>query len=140
MLVLPSDSAMGSALIRQKPPVADQTAAPDPSRGFASAGSGKGKSSGKAKDGKASGGKGRKRKGSGMPASDRTPLGKSPDLEAIEARQRLGLALAGRLRVEEVTRAWKRAAGEHHPDRGGAHAAMTAINGARDVLLGRGLP
>lgn len=121
---------MGSALIRQKEKPAQKHAVPDACRGFGGSASAKGK---------AASGKGRKRKGSGLPASDRTPLGKCPDLDAIEARQRLGLALAGRLSAEQVTRAWKRAAGEHHPDRGGAHAAMTAINGARDVLLGRGL-
>ncbi|MEI6828926.1 MAG: molecular chaperone DnaJ [Synechococcaceae cyanobacterium ELA445] len=126
---------MGSTLIRLKAKPAYRQAAPDNSRGFGGSASGKGK----AASGKANGGKGRKRKGSGLPASDRTPLGKCPDLDAIEARQRLGLALAGRLSAEQVTRAWKLAAGEHHPDRGGAHTAMTAINGARDVLLGRGL-
>jgi hypothetical protein len=66
-------------------------------------------------------------------------LGRSPSLEAIEARARLGLALAGRLREADVAAAWKRAAAEHHPDRGGRHATMQAVNGARDVLLGRGL-
>jgi DnaJ-class molecular chaperone len=57
-------------------------------------------------------------------------------MEAMQARHRLGLALAGRLREEEVTRAWKRAAAEHHPDRGGAHGTMQAINAARVLLLG----
>jgi curved DNA-binding protein CbpA len=37
-----------------------------------------------------------------------------------------------------VTAAWKAAAAEHHPDRGGAHDTMQAVNGARDLLLGRG--
>ena len=79
---------------------------------------------------------GRKRRGSGLSAADRSPLGRSPDMEAMQARHRLGLALAGRLRVEDVTRAWKRAAAEHHPDRGGAHDTMQAINAARVLLLG----
>ncbi|NQV11276.1 MAG: molecular chaperone DnaJ [Cyanobacteria bacterium] len=85
----------------------------------------------------ASRGKGRKRKGSGLAAADRSPLGKSPDLEALGARQLLGLALAGRLSAHAVTHAWKQAAASHHPDRGGEHATMQAINGARDALLGR---
>ncbi len=85
------------------------------------------------------GGKGRKRRGSGLSAEDRQPLGRSPDLEAMQARRRLGLPLAGRLSAAAVTRAWKRAAAEHHPDRGGEHGTMQAINGARDALLGRGV-
>ncbi|WP_216912142.1 MULTISPECIES: molecular chaperone DnaJ [unclassified Synechococcus] len=89
--------------------------------------------------GKATGTKGRRKKGTGLSAADHGPLGRSPSLEAIEARARLGLALAGRLREADVTVAWKRAAAEHHPDRGGRHATMQAVNGARDVLLGRGL-
>ena len=53
------------------------------------------------------------------------------------ARQRLHLPLSGRLSVEQVNRAWKQAAAEHHPDRGGAHDTMQLVNGARDLLLGR---
>ncbi|MCT0206668.1 molecular chaperone DnaJ [Synechococcus sp. CS-1332] len=89
--------------------------------------------------GKPAGTKGRRKKGTGLSAADHGPLGRSPSLEAIEARSRLGLALAGRLRESDVTLAWKRAAAEHHPDRGGRHDTMQAVNGARDVLLGRGL-
>jgi hypothetical protein len=81
-------------------------------------------------------GAGRKRRGSGLSAADRSPLGRSPDVEAMQARHRLGLALAGRLREADVTRAWKLAAAEHHPDRGGAHDTMQAINAARVLLLG----
>jgi hypothetical protein len=88
---------------------------------------------------KAIGGKGRRKKGTGLSAADHGPLGRSPGLEAIEARSRLGLALAGRLRESDVSLAWKRAAAEHHPDRGGRHDTMQAVNAARDVLLGRGL-
>ncbi len=55
------------------------------------------------------------------------------------ARQRLGLPLSGRLGAAAVNQAWKRAAASHHPDRGGEHGAMQAINGARDLLLGRDL-
>ena len=84
-------------------------------------------------------GKGRKRRGTGLGAADRSPLGKSPDLDALKARQHLGLALAGRLSPGDVTRAWKQAAAEHHPDRGGQHSTMQTLNLARDVLLGRGV-
>ncbi len=80
-------------------------------------------------------GRGRKRRGTGLTAADRGPLGRSPDLEAIQARHRLGLALAGRLSPQAVNRAWKQAAAEHHPDRGGHHGTMQAINAARDLLL-----
>ncbi|MCP9835252.1 MULTISPECIES: molecular chaperone DnaJ [unclassified Cyanobium] len=102
-----------------------------PAKGFAKSRSGA--------KGKPAGTKGRRKKGTGLSAADHGPLGRSPSLEAIEARSRLGLALAGRLRESEVTLAWKRAAAEHHPDRGGRHDTMQAVNGARDVLLGRGL-
>lgn len=102
-----------------------------PAKGFAKSRSGA--------KGKPAGTKGRRKKGTGLSAADHGPLGRSPSLEAIEARSRLGLALAGRLRESDVTLAWKRAAGEHHPDRGGRHDTMQAVNGARDVLLGRGL-
>ena len=101
-------------------------------------GFGGGSKKGSAKAGKP-GAKGRKKKGTGLSAADRGPLGKDPDLEAIVARQRLHLPLSGRLGEAEVTRAWKVAAGEHHPDRGGLHDTMQLINGARDLLLGRGL-
>lgn len=67
------------------------------------------------------------------------PLGKHPHLEAIVARQRLHLPLSGRLSMAEVNQAWKRCAGEHHPDRGGEHDTMQLVNGARDLLLGRDL-
>jgi hypothetical protein len=82
---------------------------------------------------------GRRKRGSGLSAADRSPLGKAPDLEAIIARQRLGLPLSGRLREADVTRAWKLAAADHHPDRGGRHDTMQAVNVARDLLLGRGV-
>ena len=80
----------------------------------------------------------RRRRGQGkLSPGDWGPLGKHPDLDAIVARQRLGLSLSGRIAVGSVNQAWKRAAAEHHPDRGGVHATMQAINGARDLLLGR---
>jgi hypothetical protein len=82
---------------------------------------------------------GRRKRGTGLSAADRSPLGKAPDLDAIIARQRLGLPLAGRLRPADVTRAWKLAAADHHPDRGGRLDTMQAVNTARDLLLGRGV-
>ena len=100
------------------------------SKGFGGGGGARAKQTGN------NGGAGRKRRGSGLSAADRSPLGRSPDLEAMQARHRLGLALAGRLREADVTRAWKLAAAEHHPDRGGAHDTMQAINAARVLLLG----
>ena len=85
--------------------------------------------------------KGSKRRSSkrspALSKADWGPLGKHPDLEAIVARQRLHLPLSGRLTVNQVQQAWKRCAGEHHPDRGGAHDTMQLVNGARDLLLGR---
>ncbi|MCT0224026.1 molecular chaperone DnaJ [Synechococcus sp. CS-1328] len=80
-----------------------------------------------------------KKKGPSLSQADWGPLGKHPDLDAIVARQRLHLPLSGRIRESDVTRAWKNAAAEHHPDRGGAHDTMQRVNGARDLLLGRGL-
>lgn len=68
------------------------------------------------------------------------PLGKHPDLEAIVARQRLGLPLSGRLSAAVVNQAWKRCAAAHHPDRGGHHETMQLVNGARDLLLERHQP
>ena len=100
------------------------------SKGFGGGGGARAKQTGN------NGGAGRKRRGSGLSAADRSPLGRSPDLEAMQARHRLGLALAGRLREADVTRAWKLAAADHHPDRGGAHDTMQAINAARVLLLG----
>ena len=100
---------------------------------------GRGRKSGAAAPREASGSHGRRKRGSGLSAADRLPLGKAPDLEAIIARQRLGLPLAGRLQEVDVTRAWKLAAADHHPDRGGRHATMQAVNMARDLLLGRGV-
>jgi hypothetical protein len=101
--------------------------------GFQGAG---GSGGSKTKEAGGKGSPGRKRRGTGLSAADRSPLGRSPDVEAMQARHRLGLALAGRLREADVTRAWKRAAAEHHPDRGGAHDTMQAVNAARVLLLG----
>lgn len=88
--------------------------------------------------------RGRKRKAGSkrspaLSKADWGPLGKHPDLDAIVARQRLHLPLSGRLSEAQVNQAWKRCAGEHHPDRGGAHDTMQLVNGARDLLLGRSL-
>ncbi len=98
------------------------------SRGFGAAG--------KARPGKR---KGSKKRSPALSKADWGPLGKHPDIEAIVARQRLHLPLSGRIEATAVTRAWKDAAAHHHPDRGGAHDTMQLVNGARDLLLGRGL-
>ena len=79
--------------------------------------------------------KGHKRKGPGLSAADRSPLGKAPDVDAIKARGILQLPLAGRLREAQVKSAYKRAAAEHHPDQGGEIVVMQRINAARDLLL-----
>ena len=100
---------------------------------------GRGRKPGAFRPQEGSGSHGRRKRGSGLSAADRSPLGKAPDLDAIIARQRLGLPLAGRLREADVTRAWKLAAADHHPDRGGRHDTMQAVNIARDLLLGRGV-
>ncbi|MFM7313010.1 MAG: molecular chaperone DnaJ [Cyanobium sp.] len=81
-----------------------------------------------------------RRRSPALSKGDWGPLGKHPDLEAIVARQRLHLPLSGRLTPNAVNQAWKRCAAEHHPDRGGSHDAMQLVNGARDLLLGRGHP
>jgi len=119
-----------SALVSLRPPQAaaasEENAAPV-GRGFGGSGGGKGRQ----------GTKGRARRGSGLAAADRQPLGKSPDHEAMIDRRRLGLPLTGRLTPADVARAYRQLAGEHHPDRGGGHDRMQAINGARDRLLGK---
>jgi hypothetical protein len=79
-----------------------------------------------------------RRRSPSLSKADWGPLGKHPDLDAIVARQRLRLPLSGRLSAAAVNQAWKRCAAEHHPDRGGAHDTMQLVNGARDLLLGRG--
>jgi hypothetical protein len=108
-------------------------------RGASGGRGGRGRKPGDPGSREASGSHGRRKRGSGLSAADRSPLGKAPDLDAIIARQRLGLPLAGRLREADVTRAWKLAAADHHPDRGGRHDTMQAVNIARDLLLGRGM-
>ena len=81
--------------------------------------------------------KGGRKRSPALSKADWGPLGKHPDREAIVARQRLHLPLAGRISADDVNRAWKSAAAEHHPDRGGRHDTMQRVNGARDLLLGR---
>ena len=61
--------------------------------------------------------KGGRKRTPALSKADWGPLGKHPDREAIVA--------------------WKSAAAEHHPDRGGSHDTMQRVNGARDLLLGR---
>ena len=122
--LVPSSSPHGDR--RRREP-----AAGDP-KGFGAGGFGGGRP---AKGGKRkAGGK----RGPALSKADWGPLGKHPDLDAIVARQRLHLPLSGRLSEGQVNQAWKRCAAEHHPDRGGAHDTMQLVNGARDLLLGRG--
>ena len=66
---------------------------------------------------------------------EQCPLGRDPELEAIKARQSLGLPLTGRLKALQVKQAHKSLAVLHHPDKGGDPAMMTRFNNARDVLL-----
>ena len=47
---------------------------------------------------------------------DQCPMGRDPGLEAIQARQCLGLPLTGRLTVAQVKRSHKLLAVQHHPD------------------------
>jgi hypothetical protein len=96
-----------------------------PQRGFGGGGQGRARR------------KGGKKRSPALSKADWGPLGKHPDLDAIVARQRLHLPLAGRISADDVNRAWKSAASEHHPDRGGSHDTMQRVNGARDLLLGR---
>jgi hypothetical protein len=63
------------------------------------------------------------------------PLGRDPEIEAIKARQSLGLPLTGRLKAHQVKQAHKLLAVQHHPDKGGDPEMMTRFNNARDVLL-----
>lgn len=62
-------------------------------------------------------------------------MGRDPDLEAIVARQALSLPLTGRLTEQQVKRAHKQLAIQHHPDKGGDPEAMTRFNRAKDALL-----
>jgi len=119
-------SHRGGALLSLRPLVAKASAEEaEPSKGF-----GGGPKTGKRQ------GKGHKRKGTGLGAADRSPLGKAPDLEALRARKLLGLPLAGRLSQGQVKVAYKALAAEHHPDQGGHMETMQTINRAKDLLLG----
>lgn len=62
-------------------------------------------------------------------------MGRDPNIEAIKARQALGLPLTGRLTESQVKRAHKLLAVKHHPDKGGDPETMTRFNNARDALL-----
>jgi hypothetical protein len=93
--------------------------------GFASAASGAGKRSSK----------GKRKPGKSNHRREQCPMGRDPDLEAIKARQALGLPLTGRLSEQQVKRAHKQLAVQHHPDKGGDPESMTRFNNARDALL-----
>ena len=62
-------------------------------------------------------------------------MGRDPGLEAIQARQCLGLPLTGRLTVAQVKRAHKLLAVQHHPDKGGDPEVRKRFHIVRDVLL-----
>ena len=66
---------------------------------------------------------------------EQCPLGRDPEIDAIKARQSLGLPLTGRLKAQQVKQAHKLLAVQHHPDKGGDPEMMTRFNNARDVLL-----
>jgi hypothetical protein len=127
-----SELAGGAVLPRERPPKRKQRPDSDPAGGAAV-----GRGFAPDPDLRRTPSRRRRRPGARLSAGDWGPLGKHPDLDAIVARQRLGLPLSGRLAVGTVNQAWKRAAAEHHPDRGGNHDTMQAINGARDLLFGR---
>ena len=107
----------------ESPPVAKTS-------GFGGASGGFGGGTGSA------GKKGAKRKpGKANHRREQCPMGRDPDIEAIKARQSLGLPLTGRLTEQQVKRAHKLLAVKHHPDKGGDPEMMTRYNNARDVLL-----
>ena len=94
-------------------------------RGFAGAASG----------GAKRGSKSRRKPRKSNHRREQCPMGRDPDLEAIKARQALDLLLTGRLSEQQVKRAHKQLAVQHHPDKGGDPETMTRFNNARDVLL-----
>eukprot|EP00808_Paulinella_micropora_P008576 g62102.t1 len=108
------------------------------SGGFGASSSGGFGSGNKNKKGSGGGAKKKLRVGDHVIDPDRLPLGRNPDIDAVAARARLHLPLAGRLTEADVTLAWKKAAAEHHPDRGGVEDNMQEVNVARDLLLRRG--
>ena len=73
--------------------------------------------------------------GGGDHRREQCPMGRDPDIDAIKARQSLGLPLTGRLTEQQVKRAHKLLAVKHHPDKGGDPELMRRYNNARDVLL-----
>ena len=79
----------------------------------------------------------KRRPGTSNHQREQCPLGRDPDLEAVVARQSLGLPLTGRLTEQQVKRAHKQLAVQHHPDKGGDPEAMTRFNRAKDSLLHR---
>ena len=94
-------------------------------RGFAGAASG----------GAKRGSKSRRKPGKSNHRREQCPMGRDPHIDAIKARQSLGLPLTGRLTEQQVKRAHKLLAVKHHPDKGGDPELMTRYNNARDVLL-----
>ena len=78
---------------------------------------------------------GKRKPGKANHRREQCPMGRDPDIDAIKARQSLGLPLTGRLTEQQVKRAHKLLAVKHHPDKGGDPEMMTRYNNARDVLL-----
>ena len=129
-----STVSRGGALLSLRPPAeADEAEAAvkqrerapkEPSKhgGFGAGGRAKGKKA--------------KKKGTGLSAADRNPLGKDPDVKAMKARGYLHLPLSVRLSPAKVKAAYKKLAASHHPDQGGEIEIMQSINNARDLLLG----
>jgi hypothetical protein len=81
--------------------------------------------------------KGGKKRSPALSKADWGPLGKHPDLDAIVARQRLQLPLAGRIGADDVNRAWKSAAAEHHPGKWGAGSAARPQHRGGKVRLNK---
>ena len=78
---------------------------------------------------------GKRKSGKSNHKREQCPMGRDPDIDAIKARQSLGLPLSGRLTEQQVKQAHKLLAVKHHPDKGGDPELMTRYNNARDVLL-----
>ena len=78
---------------------------------------------------------GKRKPGKSNHKREQCPMGRDPDIDAIKARQSLGLPLSGRLTEQQVKQAHKLLAVKHHPDKGGDPELMTRYNNARDVLL-----
>ena len=77
----------------------------------------------------------RKKPGKSGHMREQCPLGRDPDIDAMQARQTLNLPLSGRLTEAKVRKAHKILAIKHHPDKGGNEDKMISLNNAKDLLL-----